>query len=272
MPLKDNYTSSTANVYVTYDLDAPPEHPGPEWTRFVCISDTHSRKFKVPDGDVLLHSGDISSWGYLVQVEAGMKWIESLPHRIKVVVAGNHDLCLDEEWADGGYWEKKAGDSMPLTDVQAARAMVRSEKLREAGIHYLEHESTTIVTESGRSWEIYGSPATPRFAFGAFQYKNKPEAREVYSRIPPSAEILLTHTPPSGMLDMTKKRKKAGCPILTDRLASDDLAHLRLHVFGHIHEAHGAEVQAATDNKPERVYVNAAVPDSLIPVIVDLHN
>lgn len=86
MPLKKNYTSPTAHVYVSYNIDTPPKHPGHKWTRFICISDTHSRKYKVPDGDVLLHSGDLSSWGNLPQLESTLRWIKSLPHPVKVCV------------------------------------------------------------------------------------------------------------------------------------------------------------------------------------------
>lgn len=34
-------------VHVEYDIENPPPVPGPEWTRFVCISDTHSKVFQV---------------------------------------------------------------------------------------------------------------------------------------------------------------------------------------------------------------------------------
>lgn len=271
MLVKKNYTYPTARVYTAYDVDVPPKHPGPGWTRFVCVSDTHSRKYKVPPGDVLLHSGDLSSWGYLSQLEASLRWIQSLPHPIKVIVAGNHDLCLDERCAEGGEWEKVVGDAVPVKDIEAAQARVRDEAACQAGIHYLEYQSVNITTAAGRTWEVYGSPAAPKYAHGAFQYKSgSPEAEEVYSQIPPTTEILLTHTPPHGICDTTRKGVKAGCPALASKLASGDLNRLRLHVFGHIHEAHGAEVQPASATNVQRIYVNAAVPNSLLPTIVDL--
>lgn len=84
MSQDENYTSQTTRVYTQYDIDRPPPHPGNEWTRFVCISDTHSHKFNVPKGDVLLHSGDLSSWGYAPQIETTVKWLEGLPHPVKM--------------------------------------------------------------------------------------------------------------------------------------------------------------------------------------------
>lgn len=37
-------------IHIDYDADNPPPMPGPEWTRFVCISDTHSSRFQVRFG------------------------------------------------------------------------------------------------------------------------------------------------------------------------------------------------------------------------------
>jgi 3',5'-cyclic AMP phosphodiesterase CpdA len=76
--------STTAVVHLEYD------HPGtlPEcaepWSRFVCISDTHSRMFPVPDGDVLLHSGDLTNIGTVQDFKTTMEWLYGLPHKHKM--------------------------------------------------------------------------------------------------------------------------------------------------------------------------------------------
>jgi predicted phosphohydrolase len=87
-------TAPNVAVHLSYDSNEPPPHPGPQWTRFVCLSDTHSKCFAVPSGDVLLHSGDLSSFGRVGQLKVTMDWINELPHPIKVVIAGNHDASL----------------------------------------------------------------------------------------------------------------------------------------------------------------------------------
>lgn len=79
-------SSNDTRVYLNYDIDNPPPHPGSEWTRFVCLSDTHSDIYPVPNGDVLLHSGDLSSWGYLPQLQKTMNWLKTLPHPVKMYV------------------------------------------------------------------------------------------------------------------------------------------------------------------------------------------
>ena len=86
-PTQTPQTPQTAVVYESYNLDRPPNHPGPGWTRFVCVSDNHSVAFKVPDGDVLLHAGDLSRHGTLKDLEITLKWLKKLPHPAKLSVA-----------------------------------------------------------------------------------------------------------------------------------------------------------------------------------------
>jgi hypothetical protein len=73
-------------VYLEYNPVELPPKPAEDWTRFVCISDTHSRSFPVPDGDVLLHSGDLTNTGTVSDFEVTMKWLYSLPHKVKMWV------------------------------------------------------------------------------------------------------------------------------------------------------------------------------------------
>jgi len=266
--MASSITSETSAVYVSYDVNNPPAHPGPSWTRFVCISDTHSRTYPVPPGDVLLHAGDLSSWGALKQLQMTLDWLKTLPHPAKILIGGNHDLCLDDEWREGGEWHRLGVQALPSKEVTAARRLIRSNGMREAGIHYLEHEALQVTVASGRTWKIYGSPAAPRYAVGAFQYLSG-EGSAIYARIPPATEILLTHTPPHGILDHTRRAKDAGCVELLTRLESEDLRKCRLHVFGHIHEAHGACIDSEGGG---RVSVNAALPHDGQAVIVDLKN
>lgn len=267
---------SSARVYTSYDVKDPPAHPGPGWTRFVCISDTHSRTPDMPHGDVLLHAGDLSSWGYVPQLEVTVKWLESLPHPVKIITAGNHDLCLDEEWINSGsIYTKMSGEELggdlTMKDFRRAHALLRSASAQAANIHYLQYESHRFTTQNGRTWEVYGSPAAPRHALGSFQYEtgfNGGEGKELYKSIPPSTEILLTHTPPHGVCDVTRRGKLAGCTALAARMQSADLSRCRLHVFGHIHEAHGFFLDAERD----RVSVNAAMHHGSQAIIVDLRN
>jgi hypothetical protein len=68
------YTSD-AIVHTEYEYDKVPPKPkdaAQQWTRFVCLSDTHCEECPVPDGDVLLHSGDLTDTGELQEVRKTM--------------------------------------------------------------------------------------------------------------------------------------------------------------------------------------------------------
>jgi Icc-related predicted phosphoesterase len=94
---------------------------------------------------------------------------------------------------------------------------------------------------------------------------------EIYQRIPVDVDVLLTHSPPNGILDLTRRDKHAGCSVLAHTLPS--LQQCRLHVFGHIHESHGAVMNPVTEDiKFGGISVNAAMQRSqeTQAIIVDL--
>ncbi len=65
--------------------------------RIVCLSDTHGlhRKLTLPPADILIHSGDFMVHGRSTdEIDDFNSWLGSLPHKHKIVVAGNHDLLL----------------------------------------------------------------------------------------------------------------------------------------------------------------------------------
>lgn len=94
---KESFDTKIGTVYTAYDPKSPPQHPGPQWTRFVCISDTHSETFDVPPGDVLLHSGDLSKLGKYDQLKVTVDWLRGLPHRVKMLVHDAVDLARRSE-------------------------------------------------------------------------------------------------------------------------------------------------------------------------------
>ena len=67
--------------------------------RVVCLSDTHNcnETIVVPDGDVLIHSGDATTIGSVEQLKAFNRWFAGLPHKRKIFVAGNHDWLFEKK-------------------------------------------------------------------------------------------------------------------------------------------------------------------------------
>ncbi|KAF8625848.1 hypothetical protein AX17_006744 [Amanita inopinata Kibby_2008] len=241
------FTLSSASevVHLEYEYQREPALPHPEgeaWTRFVSISDTHNRGSQfpssVPWGDVLLHAGDLTRMGREEEFEEEVvKWLAGLPHKVKIVIAGNHDLPLHQEWYETDWrgWHEKKQDRKKVVEM-----------MREAGIVYLECEEYRFrVREGGRMWSVYGSPWQPWFFDWAFNYE-RAKAHEIVDKFP-KTDILLTHGPPHGVFDETRRGDKVGCEALAARVAQ---LRPRLHVFGHIHEAHGAYIHTWDPDSP----------------------
>lgn len=185
--------------------------------RVVCISDTHNTQPSLPDGDVLLHAGDLTQSGSIEELNAQIEWLDAQPHRYKVVIAGNHELCLDR--------------------IKAERASLVHEgtaPINWRSLIYLQHSSTTLHFGS-QMLRVFGSPYTPKHGNWAFQYP-RPGPDPWEDNIPEQTDILLTHGPPKTHLDIGQ----LGCQFLLRALWSMKRKPL-LHVFGHIHGGYGEE-------------------------------
>ncbi|KAI0268294.1 Metallo-dependent phosphatase-like protein [Gloeopeniophorella convolvens] len=273
-----------AIIYHIYDAAAiPPKPANGHWTRFVCISDTHEQTFPVPPGDVLLHSGDLTGTGMIKGMKTTVEWLRQLPHPIKIVIAGNHDLSLHDGWYQVNYgrWHAQA------QSTKAIRELIAGQASRDAGIVYLEDQTHVFQCRpDGKQWSVYGSPWTPDFWNWGFNYpRGEPAQRTVILTLVgqtftphpidlvssfPRTDILLTHGPPHGILDRVDDGSSVGCEALSARLTE---LRPRLHLFGHIHEAHGVKAGewAHPGNKPTHtVFVNAATYGALRAVVVDL--
>ncbi|PKL76957.1 MAG: metallophosphoesterase [Candidatus Melainabacteria bacterium HGW-Melainabacteria-1] len=176
--------------------------------RLVCLSDTHGRhhELKVPDGDLLLHAGDFSGRGLSAEISDFNAWLGSLPHRHKLVIAGNHDFLFE-------------------TDPTLARGLLnQADYLEDSGIELM-------------GLTFWGSPVSPRFFDWAFNRSRGPEIQHHWSLIPSGIDILITHTPPHGICDQIWIGRHVGCEALRDELISR--IRPRLLICGHIHEGAG---------------------------------
>jgi len=206
------------------------------------LSDTHAHplaKWLIPDGDVLIHSGDFCR-GRTVPLEAVRHFnddMSALPHKHKLFVAGNHDLPL-------------------ALDAEAARAMLTA-------VTYLEDSGVTID-----GVKFYGSPWQPEHRFWAFNLARRcPELKAKWAAVPDDTDVLITHSPPFGILDVSRSAyEEVGCELLRRRL---ETFSPKLHVFGHVHEGRGQEEDNGT------LFINASSVDLDYepvhkPVVVDL--
>ncbi|KAG7005187.1 hypothetical protein G7Y79_00021g050540 [Physcia stellaris] len=230
-------------------------------TRFLIISDTHdlqldetvneaSRPLQLPTpkADVLLHCGDLTQVGGVSSFKKALKMLGSIEAELKLIIAGNHDLELDQK-----YWEIQCNDEdtpeNPEDHDLAVHAMTGPDA-REAGVLFLDEGTHAFTLKNGTRFTMYVSPYTPAFGDWAFAYKsdedryNKPShtANGVTSiatnPIPEGVDIVMTHGPPKGILDMCPQGN-VGCQNLRRALHR---TKPQMHCFGHIHEGYGIEV------------------------------
>ncbi|KAH6856795.1 Metallo-dependent phosphatase-like protein [Chaetomium sp. MPI-CAGE-AT-0009] len=198
-------------------LRGHPFHPprGRRRIRVVCLSDTHNLVpgYAVPEGDLLVHAGDLTVDGTPAEIQAQVDWLRGLPHGYKVVVGGNHDGWLDEgvrkEMGGGG------GEGVDWT-----------------GVEYLCDRGVELAFEGGRRLNVYGWGAVPWCGEGfALQYQR--EKHPWKGRVPEETDVLVTHTPPRHHLDLG-----LGCDGLLDEVWR---VKPKLHIFGHAHYGYGKE-------------------------------
>lgn len=84
--------------------------------------------------------------------------------------------------------------------------------------------------------------------------------------IPADTDVLITHGPPAGILDMTPSGKQAGCQDLLDVI---DIVQPRMHVFGHIHHSYGVTEHKGTKFVNASTCTEKYTPDNK-PLVIDL--
>lgn len=199
-----------------------PTIKGSQPVKVVCISDTHNEHPRLPNGDILVHAGDITVNGTFAELQAQLDWLNTLPHPHKIVVAGNHDILLDQSYYKRYPNRRLAGPENDETKLK---------QLNWGSITYLNQSLVTLDIR-GQTIRVYGSPMTPECGNFAYQYLR---IKDTWANtIPPSTDILVTHTPAQGHVDDGGK----GCPHLNREMWR---VKPRLHVCGHIHMARGKE-------------------------------
>ena len=200
--------------------------------KIVAISDTHSyhRKMVIPKGDVLVHAGDFTAFGRYDEFEDFVAWLDKLPHKHKIFIAGNHDECMEKINVNHDIFTKMAENN---------------------GIHYLFDSSVVID-----GIKFYGSPWQPDFCNWSFQAARGKDMAAKWENIPSDTDVLITHGPPYGHGDYVPINKRVtGCAELLKKVIE---IKPRLHIFGHIHEGYGV---SKSDETPYTKFYNAAMLD-----------
>lgn len=193
--------------------------------KIVCISDTHTyhNSLKLPEGDILVHSGDATFRGYEKEICDFGDWFRKQPFKYKIFVAGNHDTSFEDTPTQAREWFY---DGHNLADVKPG----------DDGVYYLQ-DSAVEVDVNGQKVKIYGSPWQPEFCNWAFNLDTPEQLKAKWDLIPKGLDVLITHGPPYKLCDQVIRGKEhVGCRELR---AAIQRTRPKLHVCGHIHEGYG---------------------------------
>lgn len=202
--------------------------------KIVAISDNHCQnlltKWDLPEGDVLVHAGDLTAIGDERQIEKMARQLSKLGERYYIVifVPGNHDKLFAND--------------------------------RTRAINIMNSYGVTTLIDEGLIFNGINFYGTPWMQLQPEDLlKLEPEAvafsrldcRERYDRIPSSTHVLVTHQPPGGILDKMKNGENIGSSQLASAIHRklDVMSHPVVFIFGHNHTGHGM-----VDNIGRRFY------------------
>jgi len=180
--------------------------------RILFISDTHTlhEKLVIPQVDCIIHCGDEANsqqehWNE-DESRKFFKWYSSLPIDRKIFVPGNHSTAI-------------------------SHGLIRPEQFPD--VEFLIHQETVLG-----KYKVFGSPYTPAYGKSWAYMKQRNRMQVVWESVP-DVDILLTHGPPKGILDLTHDHDNrseiihVGCKALYNRVMEMKPV---VHAFGHIHD------------------------------------
>lgn len=195
-----------------------------------CISDLHGEYPTLKGGDLLIVAGDLTAIDTHVEYLKFFSWLHKQDYKHYIFIAGNHDNLIQKgEVPTQSLW------------------------------------NTSYLCDSGTEFEglkIWGSPWTAQFprinpkccAFTVKYHDHTDEIlNEYWKKIPEDTDILITHCPPYGILDKSiRGNEHVGSKTLREHV----IARIKpkLHIFGHIHEHGGKQLDCVTTR-----FVNASI-------------
>ena len=197
------------------------------------ISDTHGfhKDLIVPKADMVIHAGDFSNTKdpgiNANEVRTFLEWYREIPIPIKALCAGNHDTSIE-------------------------KGLITVKDLSEGGIIYMQHAYREID-----GIKIFASPFTPEFCDWAFNVR-RDRLFQYWKDIPKGLDILVTHGPPKGILDIADKlsgeMEYCGDKALLNKVME---ANPKVHQYGHIHN-NGIHMNQGTREYQGITFVNSS--------------
>ncbi len=176
------------------------------------ISDTHTRhqEISLKGGDILVHCGDFMTSGDdIYELISFLDWFEKQEYKHKIFIAGNHEKIF-----------------------HSSPEIIKLVLTEYPDIVYLEDSSIRLDNIN-----FYGTPWTPKFGSWAFMLDDNLHGEEIFSRIPKKTDVLISHGPAFGSLDIAKGEvKHLGSEALAARVKK---VKPKIHACGHIHSGAG---------------------------------
>lgn len=161
----------------------------------------HQSLENLPEADIIIHSGDFSFAGTGNEFRSFLRWFLNLDYKHKIIIGGNHDNFLEN------LSQKEIQKSLPKN------------------CYYLRHSGVTIENLHFGGIPMFVSEDIDGTYF------------EKIKKIPANTNVLITHNPPLGILDLDGKTHYGEKLLLEKALEIKP----KLHLFGHIHNAYGIE-------------------------------
>jgi len=204
-----------------------------------CLSDLHGHYPKLEGGDLLIVAGDLTAGHSREDFYQFANWMRNQKYEDRIVIAGNHDTWIVEE----DYWH-----------IENWYDIGEFEFLCDNG------------TELENGLKIWGSPWTKTFEgmnpdYKAFTCDTEEQLAEKWALIPDDIDILVTHSPPYGILDKINRDYSLSTEDIIDELLDNSLhvgstslnywmrnkwkffGSSKISIFGHIHE-HGGKTSS----------------------------
>lgn len=219
--------------------------------RIAACSDLHGAlNANAPECDVFAVVGDFmpllstaenwKSWQEFDWLKRkGMKWLLRQPAKHKVVIAGNHDICM----------------YAPDTRMEVEGF------LREHGIIVLGgYDCASTIIDGVRFTGYSYTPTIQNRNWAYSQARSNTAVKLGTDAIHHETNVLLTHGPPLGLLDGSADGKERyGCAALMHRLLE---IGPQLTICGHIHEQRGKRMRYFDLQGRPRKIANVSIMDA----------